>query len=278
MSETETSWIAAAAGADHVHLRAIGVSGAVLSEDHPPRSDWHAAARRLAAGDTLPVVACGLPEAGLRKVPGTPIQDALAVKETHGLTLAAIPGLAQETPSHVTTGAETAIAGFLSLNPKFDGVLCLPGPQTTWAHVSAEEVVSFQTCLSQPLGQAIETWLELDAAAWDDATFESALTDTLARPERLAERLAAIRGAGMLLGLDPAAARGRLWGALIGAELAAMRPYWLGQQVAVVGGGTLAGAYVSAITAQGLPPIRADGAAMLLKGLAEGHRRLAMGA
>ncbi len=278
MADTKASWVAAAAGAAHVHLRAIDAGGDVLSEDHPPRSDWHAAARRLAGEDTLPVVACGLPEGGLRKVPATPIDAALAAQKTHGLTLAAIPGLAQEAPSHVTNGDETAIAGFLSLNPKFDGVLCLPGPATTWAHVSAEEVVSFQTCATAPLGQAAEGWLGLRGAGWDDTAFETALTDTLARPERLSERLAAIQGAGLLLGLEPEAARGRVWGTLIGAELAAMRPYWLGQQVAVVGSGPLAGAYVAAITAQGLPPIRADGAAMLLKGLAEGHRRLAMGA
>ena len=59
-------------------------------------------------------------------------------------------------------GEETQIAGFLALNPGWDGVICLPGTHSKWAHVSAGEVVSFQTFLTgesfraavEPIGPA----------------------------------------------------------------------------------------------------------------------------
>ena len=45
-------------------------------------------------------------------------------------------------------GEETQIAGFLALNPKFDGVICLPGTHTKWVHISAGEIVSFRTFMT----------------------------------------------------------------------------------------------------------------------------------
>ena len=47
----------------------------------------------------------------------------------------------------VMRGEETQIAGALALRPAFDGVLCLPGTHSKWVHLSAGEVVSFQTFL-----------------------------------------------------------------------------------------------------------------------------------
>ena len=48
-------------------------------------------------------------------------------------------------------GEETQIAGALALLPDFDGVFCLPGTHSKWAHVSAGEVVSFQTYMTGEL-------------------------------------------------------------------------------------------------------------------------------
>ncbi len=52
-------------------------------------------------------------------------------------------------------------------------------------------------------------------------------------------------------GTAPALSRARLSGHLIGAELAAARPYWLGQEVVVAGARALAGLYGDALSAQG---------------------------
>ena len=45
-------------------------------------------------------------------------------------------------------GEETQIAGLVAAEPGFDGVACLPGTHTKWAHVSAGEVVSFASYMT----------------------------------------------------------------------------------------------------------------------------------
>ena len=62
-------------------------------------------------------------------------------------------------------------------------------------------------------------------------------------------------------------AAARLSGLLIGAELAAMRPYWLGKRVALVGADGLSKRYAKALSAQGVPTEQAGGEAMTIAGL-----------
>jgi len=62
-----------------------------------------------------------------------------------------LPGLKQDKNPDVMRGEETQIAGFLAGNPDFDGVLCLPGTHTKWVHISAKEIVSFQTVMTGEL-------------------------------------------------------------------------------------------------------------------------------
>ena len=64
-----------------------------------------------------------------------------------------------------------------------------------------------------------------------------------------------------------ASAKARLSGLLIGAELAAARPYWLGQNVAIVGASGIAGRYARALSVLGVTPTLASGDMMVLKGL-----------
>ena len=99
--------------------------------------------RRL---DQPPVsaVACGMVgarqgwiEAPYARVPGAPrVTGAVpAPTRTPGLSVHILPGLSQDRPADVMRGEETQIAGFLALNPGWDGVLCLPGTHTKWAQV-----------------------------------------------------------------------------------------------------------------------------------------------
>lgn len=247
-------------------------------EQHSASADTPEALAETAAalmpGVGGPIVACGLPQAGFRKVPCAPLDAAPVELAKSPRRIAAIPGLAQESPAHVTQGAETKMAGFLTLNPKFDGVLCLPGTETAWAHVSAGEVVSFQTFATADMARDMAARLGLRAEAWDEAAFLDMLSEVQARPEKLAGRVAGIRAEGLLSGLSEDEARGRLWGAMIGAEMAATRAYWLGQPVAVIGEAAMAAIYASAVTAQGTAPLQASGREMLLKGLAEARARL----
>lgn len=164
----------------------------------------------------------------------------------------ALPALTQDHPPDMISGwIRLWIAGFLDTRAHWDGVICaVHDDLSQWLHVSAEEVVSSQSFLTPRL------IAHLGGAA---ALCEAALSDSLSHPERLAAqlRMAEIRA-------DPAA----LTGYLIGAELAAARPYWLGQRVGVIGDGALAHVYAQALTIQGCPVEQASVEDVLAPGLA----------
>ena len=150
----------------------------------------------------------------------------------------------------VSDGAEARIAGYAEANPNWDGVICVVGEATVWAHVSAGEVISFQRFVTARLAAAMAV-----DETWDDAAMRAALDDAMARPERLAAYIARAGDAGTL------------WGALLGAELAAARVYWLGQQVVLIGEGRAAEALQAALAVQGVPVRREDDTEMLLAGM-----------
>ena len=235
------------------------------------------------------VLACGMVgsrqgwvEAAYSSVPCT------ASPEGSGLTKAptsdprlhvhVIPGLSQNSPADVMRGEETQIAGFLRLNPGWDSVICLPGTHTKWVQVSADDVVSFQTFMT---GEMFATLTQhsvlrhtVGQDGWDADIFAEALSNAISRPEAMAARLFSLRAESLLSGLGPAAARARLSGLLIGSELAAARPYWLGQQVAIIGADDLSQAYATALAAQGVSATIADSTAMTLAGLRAAYVRL----
>lgn len=163
----------------------------------------------------------------------------------------AVPALTQDAPpDHVCGWVRVWIAGFLSDHPGWDGVICAgKGEVSHWLHVSAEEVVSCQSFLTPRLVGA------LGGAA---QAAPEAVADSMSRPERLAMQLRVAE----LRGLAEA-----ITGHLIGAELAAARPYWLGQQVALIGATPLMAAYAEALRAQGGPVTVAEAADLLPKGL-----------
>jgi 2-dehydro-3-deoxygalactonokinase len=189
-----------------------------------------------------------------------------------------IPGLKQNAPADVMRGEETQIAGFLAMNAGWDGVICLPGTHTKWVHVSAGEVVSFQTFMTGEQfallsGQSVLRH-SVDTDGWDKEAFNDALNDSISRPERMAANLFNLRARDLLAGQSKETARARLSGLLIGAELAAARPFWLGQQVAVVGATNLSQIYANALAVQGVPATVADGARMTLAGLQAAYRQI----
>jgi len=129
--------------------------------------------------------------------------------------------------------ARLRLAGAVAGRTNWDGVICLPMAEVThWCQISADEVVSFQSALTPMLARM------LGAAETADP---EALADTMSRPERLSLHL---RSAGLKAAPEAVA------GHLLGAELAAMRPYWLGQRVIVIAQSEL---YSQALAAQGVP-------------------------
>lgn len=270
-------WIAVDWGTSNLRAWAMGPGGAIAQGESPEgmgtlsRDGFEPALLRLIApwlsGDRVtPVIACGMVgarqgwvEAAYRAVPCAPVSAAamkVAPTTDSRIRVHIAPGLSQDRPADVMRGEETQIAGALALNPGFDGVLCLPGTHAKWAQVSAGEVVSFQTFLTGEMFALLSTQSVLRhgmaAEGFDGAAFDDGVADTLSRPNDLAARLFRLRAEGLLHGLSPLAARSRLSGLLIGAELAASKPYWLGQPVALVGADGLSSAYARALASQGV--------------------------
>ena len=245
------------------------------------RDQFAGALERLVGPLDRPIVACGMvgsrqgwAEAPYVPVPCAPPTVRDAARAGPALIL---PGVKQAQPPEVMRGEETQIAGFLAANPEFDGVVCLPGTHTKWVHVSAGEIVSFRTAMTGEMFALLSDRSVLKHSVgpgWDDAVFLNAVSDTLSNPEKLGTLLFGIRAEGLLNGLDPAKARARLSGLLIGMELAATRPYWLGQTVAIVGAATLSEAYANALREQGCPVQLADGEAMTLAGLCAAYKEV----
>ncbi|EEW27037.1 2-dehydro-3-deoxygalactonokinase [Rhodobacter ferrooxidans] len=286
------TWIAVDWGTTHLRAYAIGPEGVLAdaaSEDgmgQLARDGYEPALLRLispwlAPGRVTEVVACGMVgsrqgwfEAPYRTVPCTPLDSASLVTvptRDARLKLRLVPGLRQDSPADVMRGEETQIAGALAVLPGFDGVFCLPGTHSKWVQVSAGEVVSFQTAMTGELFSLLSSQSVLrhgmQGDGWDEQSFRNALSDAISRPERLAARLFALRAEGLIAGLSAASARARLSGLLIGIELAAARPYWLGQSVALIGAEGLCATYARALAAQGIAARQLPAAACTIAGL-----------
>ena len=274
------------------HLRAFAMRGATVLDKAQSSDgmgqlaqDQFEAALLALVGPWLsdtqvtPVMACGMVgsrqgwvEAPYRVVPCLPVGGALATAPTRDprLRVHVVSGLKQSRPADVLRGEETQIAGFMSLHPGWDGVICLPGTHSKWAHVSAGEVVSFQTYLTGEMFSLLseQSVLRHSLAGWDATGFEAGLQQGLERPEWLLSRLFALRAEGLIAGLDPACARARLSGLLIGAELSGARPYWLGQRVALIGAEGVTPLYAKGLRSLSVPVSVHDVTEMTLAGLA----------
>ncbi len=234
----------------------------------------------------IPLVACGMVgakqgwcEAPYAQVPCPPVGEGAVRPEVTDkrIDVAILPGLSQDNPADVMRGEETQIAGFLAKAPDFDGVLCLPGTHTKWVQVSAGEVVSFRTFMTGELFALLSRQSVLRhsvGTGWDDQAFETAVTEAMSRPEALANRLFTLRAEGLLHGLGSEAATARLSGLLIGSELAAARPYWLGQRIALIGAPSLSARYAAALALQGATVETADATECTLAGLTTAYVRL----
>lgn len=189
-----------------------------------------------------------------------------------------VAGIKQMSPADVMRGEETQIAGFLRLNPEFDGVVCLPGTHSKWVHISANEVVSFQTFMTGEVFNLLSTQSVLrhsvDTDEFDEASFNDALSETMSRPQMIGASLFRLRAAGLVADQSSTVAKSKLSGLLIGAELAGSRPYWLGQNVVIIGADALAHIYQSALFAQGVDAKMIDVSEMTVSGLTAVHDSL----
>lgn len=273
-------------GADVVHHRtSANGMGALTRDQFAPVlateiADW-------ADWAGAPVVACGMvgsrqgwSEAPYAKVP-TQAQTPMA--RVPGSNVWIICGISQADPADVMRGEETQIAGLLAARPDFDGVICLPGTHTKWAHISAGEIVSFQSFMTGEIfallaEQSVLRHTVGTDLAIDMPTFDAAVNDALAQPHRAYGRLFQLRAGALVGDLAPQIARAQLSGLLIGWELAGAKPYWLGQEVALIGAPALSALYARALTSQGVQVQTADAEAATLAGLHRAFKRIGQSA
>lgn len=270
----KADWIAVDWGTTNLRAFAMGPEGVraeVMSDEGMGRltsAEFEPALIRLIepwlGPDVTPVLACGMvgsrqgwQEAPYRSVPCAPLEPGQLVPvpvRDGRIRVEIAPGLKQMRPADVMRGEETQIAGALALYPGFDGAMCLPGTHSKWVQISAGEVVSFQTFLTGEMFALFSTQSVLRhgmaGTGWDEAAFDAGVAEGMARPERLAASLFRLRAEGLIADLGADAARARLSGLLIGAELAASRAYWLGARVVLVGSVALTGLYARALAAQ----------------------------
>ncbi len=273
---TYADWIAVDWGTTHLRAWAMAEDGTARAEARSddgmgrlPRDGFETALLSLIepwlGAAPIDILACGMVgsrqgwvEAPYVAVPAKPgrLAPIKVTTKDQRLRVSILPGLKQASPPDVMRGEETQITGFLAAAPGFDGVLCLPGTHSKWAQISAEEVVSFRTFMTGEMFELLSDRSVLRhsvaAEGADQAAFLDAVTETLSKPEILAQRLFSIRAGHLLEGQDAAVGRARLSGYLIGAELAAARPYWLGQEVVVAGAPAVSEAYVTALKSQGV--------------------------
>lgn len=224
----------------------------------------------LARGQVVSVIASGWPGVEPQRVPCPPPRPGPSVTVDPQIRLHPLPGLVQDRPADLIDNAVPRIMGPLAKDADFDGVLCLPGRPSAWVQISAGEVVSFRSFLTVEILSALCD----PADGLDSAGFAEAVAQAMSRPAALAAELASVRAERALARIGPAAAQARMAGLLIGAELAAARPWWLGQNVTVIGTGWLADCYAGALTAQGVTAGRPDPAQAWLDGMRSAHRAL----
>ena len=270
-------WAAVDLAADGMQLWLFRGDDEVAALAAPVAGDPAAALRTmlhplLSQGISLPVIAAGWPGVAPVRVPCPPARAVPCPFADPGIALLGLPGLRQDRPADlIGAAAATRIAGHLARHPGFDGVLCLPGRQTAWVHLSAGEVVSLRGFLSGELLSALSASPSEGMATG----FAEALGESLSRPAGLAAGLSSVRALLATEALSPSEAHARMAGLLIGAELAAARPWWLGQPVTVIGTGWLADRYAEALEAQGTAPARADPGRALLDGFRAARRAVA---
>ncbi|MCL4186229.1 MAG: 2-dehydro-3-deoxygalactonokinase [Rhodobacteraceae bacterium] len=237
----------------------------------------------LPPGRRTEVIACGMVgsrqgwvEAPYAAVPCPPLDSArlaAAPAADPRLSVRVVPGLKQVAPADVMRGEETQIAGFLAGRPGFEGIVCLPGTHSKWARVAAGRVLAFRSFMTGEMFALLseQSTLRHGLSGWDDTAFGAAVAAIRSSPGELAATLFGIRAEGLVAGLPPGAARARLSGALIGAELAGVAAFRRNEQVVLIGAEAPARAYAAALALEGVAPEVQPAAAMTLSGLARAH-------
>ena len=213
-----------------------------------------------------PIIICGMAgakngwkEAAYLKAPCPPINKKKIIQvetDDQRISVSIVPGIMQTSPPDVMRGEETQIAGYLSKNPDFDGIICLPGTHTKWAHISANEIVSFKTFMTGEIFLSLSERSILKTSVqsndFDSTSFLEAFEDTYSNPALLSSKLFGLRASDLLENTSTKFLKSKLSGYLIGCELAGAKSYWLGQNIIMIGNNDLCILYQKALKKLGM--------------------------
>jgi 2-dehydro-3-deoxygalactonokinase len=213
-----------------------------------------------------PIIICGMAgaktgwkEAAYLKAPCPPINKKKIIQvetDDQRISVSIVPGIMQTSPPDVMRGEETQIAGYLSKNPNFDGIICLPGTHTKWAHISANEIVSFKTFMTGEIFLSLSERSILKTSVqsndFDSTSFLEAFEYTYSNPALLSSKLFGLRAADLLENTSTKFLKSKLSGYLIGCELAGAKSYWLGQNIIMIGNNDLCILYQKALKKLGM--------------------------
>ncbi len=236
---------------------------------------------------TTRAIVCGMAgaregwvEAGYRSAPavlGTPTAATIAPTRSARLRVYILAGVSQADPPDVMRGEETQIAGLMATQPDFDGWIVLPGTHTKWARVDGGRLRHFFTCMTGELFQLLGSHSilrrlvhaenSISESDWNLEQFDDAVQGALADPAGLTRRLFGLRARALLRGLDGRAARARLSGELIGAEVSYGLRSVSGPPIALIGADALCALYRRAFAQVGVHAETHSAEAMTLAGL-----------
>ncbi len=297
------AWLAADWSSRRLRLWAMDASGEVLAgrttEAGTTRLDGPAAFTAafvdaaddwLGAGGGLPVVVCGMAGARggwqeapyaalttpLAELPHLAIRAATAPADTD---VRILPGLRQDDPPDVLRGEETTLLGLVAHEPEFSAALLVPGQHDKWIAVERGRVRRFATTLTAETFAALSehTVLRrtLAGGGFDEAAFIAAVDEARRQPAGLLRRAFGLRAQALLAGLEPAVARARLSGWLVGMEIMDALDLLGGpDRIRIVGAPDPRRRYTAALARFGVEVGPVDAEALTLEGLRFAHHRL----
>lgn len=241
----------------------------------------------MGAPTDLAVIICGMAgarqgwvEAGYLDCPAR--LDALvnrAIRVDHDCRdIRILPGVAQRHAAHpdVMRGEETQLLG-LARDDGGSGpsTIVMPGTHSKWVRLDGGSLSSFTTHMTGEIFQALTSStilkhaVEGAAGGLNEAAFLAGVSAIFAAPAEWSSRLFEVRGHQMLFNSDPQAARDRISGILIGAEIAAglaHNPDKL--PIRILASGQLSQLYIKAFKQLGVPFAVVDAEKATLSGLA----------
>ncbi|MDF1815899.1 MAG: 2-dehydro-3-deoxygalactonokinase [Verrucomicrobiales bacterium] len=234
----------------------------------------------LSPDKTIPVFACGMigakqgwMEVKYDTAPCSPVTKLTNIPtNSKRITVSVCAGVKQDSPADVMRGEETQIGGVLFHNPRFDGLICLPGTHTKWAVVTNGEITEFRTFMSGELFSLLAEKSVLSHSVsgdgWNDDAFVGAFLDTYQNPAKFLSKIFSLRAEDLLRGTDPIITKSRLSGYLLGLEINGAREFIEQYEiVTLVGSPLLLHSYKTALNKLEITTKEYSGDSMTIAGL-----------